>query len=134
MPCSEARRMERLAKRSQGKSWLIFVCLAYLAGVAACGRDKQPENSNPEASRHNGSAATTSAGAENVAASTVPVSKQSADERGAALYAQHCAACHGERGDGKGLAARFLFPKPRDFRSGRFRLVSTSNGIPTEAD
>lgn len=53
---------------------------------------------------------------------------------GAELYAQHCAACHGPKGDGKGLAAQFVFPKPRDFRAGRFRLVSTSNGVPTFDD
>jgi mono/diheme cytochrome c family protein len=53
---------------------------------------------------------------------------------GAELYAQHCAACHGPKGDGKGLAAQYVFPKPRDFRSGRFRLVSTSNGVPTFED
>lgn len=55
-------------------------------------------------------------------------------ETGAELYAQHCAACHGQKGDGMGLAAQFLFPKPRDFRSGRFRLISTSNGVPTFDD
>jgi mono/diheme cytochrome c family protein len=55
-------------------------------------------------------------------------------ELGRTLYAQHCAACHGERGDGNGLAAAFLFPKPRDFRAGRFRLVSTDNNVPTRED
>ncbi|MEK6238012.1 MAG: c-type cytochrome, partial [Planctomycetales bacterium] len=49
------------------------------------------------------------------------------------LYVQHCAACHGEKGDGKGLAAAYLFPKPRDFSSG-FRLVSTNNATPSPAD
>lgn len=53
---------------------------------------------------------------------------------GEALYAQHCAACHGAKGDGKGLAAAFLFPKPRDFRAGRFRLISTSNSVPALTD
>lgn len=53
---------------------------------------------------------------------------------GAELYAQHCAACHGPTGDGMGLAARFLFPKPRDFRAGRWRLISTVNNVPTMAD
>jgi mono/diheme cytochrome c family protein len=53
---------------------------------------------------------------------------------GKQLYAQHCAACHGENGNGQGLAAQFLFPKPRDFRAGRFRLVSTSNGVPSVDD
>jgi DMSO reductase family type II enzyme heme b subunit len=55
-------------------------------------------------------------------------------ESGQQLYARHCAACHGERGDGKGLATAFLFPKPRDFRAGRFRLVSTNNNVPTRED
>lgn len=49
-------------------------------------------------------------------------------------YAQHCAACHGEKGDGQGIAARFLLPKPRDFQAGHFRLVTTSNGVPTISD
>ncbi|MCC7087189.1 MAG: c-type cytochrome [Pirellulales bacterium] len=55
-------------------------------------------------------------------------------ESGRTLYLQHCAACHGDRGDGKGIAARFLYPKPRDFRAGRFRLVSTANGAPSRED
>jgi DMSO reductase family type II enzyme heme b subunit len=53
---------------------------------------------------------------------------------GAELYLQHCAGCHGERGDGKGVAAFVLFPKPRDFRTGRFRLVSTENQAPSAED
>jgi mono/diheme cytochrome c family protein len=53
---------------------------------------------------------------------------------GAQLYALHCAACHGQQGDGQGLAAQFVFPKPRDFRSGKFRLVSTANSVPSRED
>lgn len=63
--------------------------------------------------------------------SDMPVKKPAT---AAELYAQHCAACHGTKGDATGLAAKFVFPKPRDFRSGKFRLVSTSNGIPTPDD
>jgi DMSO reductase family type II enzyme heme b subunit len=59
---------------------------------------------------------------------------QNPAESGQQLFARHCAACHGERGDGKGIAAAFLFPKPRDFRAGRFRLVSTNNNVPTRED
>ena len=50
------------------------------------------------------------------------------------LYALHCAACHGISGDGNGRAARHLFPRPRDLRTGKFRLVSTRNGVPTLED
>jgi mono/diheme cytochrome c family protein/Tfp pilus assembly protein PilF len=53
---------------------------------------------------------------------------------GAELYAQHCSVCHGPEGAGDGRAAWHLFPKPRDFRTERFRLVSTRNGVPTLDD
>lgn len=33
-----------------------------------------------------------------------------------ALYGSRCAACHGESGDGKGVAAPVMRPLPRDFR------------------
>lgn len=55
-------------------------------------------------------------------------------ETGEQLFQRHCAACHGERGDGQGLAARFLFPRPRNLRGSSFRLVSTTTGVPTRAD
>ena len=50
------------------------------------------------------------------------------------LYALHCAACHGASGDGNGRAARHLFPRPRNLRTGKTRLVSTQNGVPTLDD
>jgi cytochrome c1 len=50
------------------------------------------------------------------------------------LYLRHCAACHGKDGDGNGVAAAFLFPKPRDFGGSSFRLVSTTNGVPSAED
>jgi len=55
--------------------------------------------------------------------------------RGEELYLRYCAGCHGEKGNGKGLAAPFLEPKPRDFTRGVFKFRSTpSNSLPTEAD
>jgi mono/diheme cytochrome c family protein len=35
-------------------------------------------------------------------------------QRGETIYRQHCVACHGERGDGRGPAAGALTPKPMD--------------------
>lgn len=35
--------------------------------------------------------------------------------RGAELYAQNCATCHGKSGDGRGPRAYFINPKPRNF-------------------
>ncbi|MCC6491418.1 MAG: c-type cytochrome [Pirellulales bacterium] len=57
-----------------------------------------------------------------------------AADRGRQLYARHCAACHGDMGDGRGIAATFLFPKPRNLQAGNFRLVSTDNNVPTRED
>jgi mono/diheme cytochrome c family protein len=53
---------------------------------------------------------------------------------GAKLYAQHCASCHGERGDGAGTTSPFLDPPARRFGEERFRLISTANGVPTDND
>jgi mono/diheme cytochrome c family protein len=50
------------------------------------------------------------------------------------VYAKQCAACHGPEGRGDGPAAYLLYPKPRDFTSGRFRLVSTWEKVPTDED
>jgi mono/diheme cytochrome c family protein len=53
---------------------------------------------------------------------------------GKPLYANYCAACHGDTGDGNGAAAKYLNPKPRNFGEGKFRLVSTVNRLPTDQD
>ncbi|MCP3913946.1 MAG: c-type cytochrome [bacterium] len=55
-------------------------------------------------------------------------------ERGRTLYDRHCAVCHGATGRADGQAAYLLHPPARDFASGKFRLVSTQNGVPTPAD
>jgi len=63
-----------------------------------------------------------------------PSGSDGTQSRAAELYAQHCGACHGATGDGRGRAARHLFPRPRDLRTGRSQLVSTRNGVPTPED
>jgi mono/diheme cytochrome c family protein len=49
-------------------------------------------------------------------------------ERGRRVYATYCVGCHGENGDGAGPAARFLDPKPRDFRLGRIKFAAVASG------
>lgn len=55
-------------------------------------------------------------------------------DRGATLFAKHCAACHGEAGDADTAVASMLLPRPNAFREGLFKLVSTTNGMPTIND
>ncbi len=69
-----------------------------------------------------------------VACSTATPSMVTPSPRAVELYSAHCAVCHGEHGNGDGEAAPYLFPPPRDFARGQFRLVSTENGAPTDAD
>jgi DMSO reductase family type II enzyme heme b subunit len=54
---------------------------------------------------------------------------------GKSVYDQHCAACHGATGDGNGPAAVWLYPKPRNFSAGQFKIKSTPGlALPTDAD
>ena len=54
---------------------------------------------------------------------------------GRALYEAQdgCALCHGDLGQGDGPAAPFLFPAPRDFTTGIFKVHSTPF-LPTDDD
>jgi cytochrome c oxidase cbb3-type subunit I/II len=69
-----------------------------------------------------------------VAAMTLPASGDLVD-RGRDAYGDHCAGCHGVRGDGNGPAATFLSPRPRDFTAAVFKFRSTPSGaLPTDGD
>jgi DMSO reductase family type II enzyme heme b subunit len=49
----------------------------------------------------------------------------------AELFQRHCAICHGPAGRGDGAARELLYPAPRDFGHGKFRLVSTVSRAPS---
>ena len=54
---------------------------------------------------------------------------------GQTVYEQHCAACHGVNGDGSGPASVWLFPRPRDFGAGLFKIKSTpGTALPSDSD
>ena len=54
--------------------------------------------------------------------------------RGRLLYAEHCLHCHGVAGDGNGPTAKYLNPKPRDYRRGLFKFTSTHNPSRAQRD
>ncbi|MEM7497487.1 MAG: c-type cytochrome [Pseudomonadota bacterium] len=49
---------------------------------------------------------------------------------GMAIYTQHCARCHGQKGDGRGPVADELETRPRDFQHDSFKFRSTGMGAP----
>ncbi len=53
---------------------------------------------------------------------------------GKAVFDTQCAACHGSDGSGNGPAAYLLYPRPRDLRTAKFRIVSTWEGAATDDD
>lgn len=48
--------------------------------------------------------------------------------RGLEVYSRYCVQCHGVTGDGKGEAAAYMIPRPRDYRRGLFKFTSTTYG------
>jgi mono/diheme cytochrome c family protein len=118
--------------------WLAAVLLG-IVSIAGCGSGKPAGTkvaASPPTKISADEKATAPVPQQQPAAAPAPAAAppQAAVPRGEALYAQHCAACHGDKGDGRGIAARFLYPQPRDFRAGRFRLISTDNNVPTIED
>ena len=56
-------------------------------------------------------------------------------EQGKKLYTEDCAVCHGTEGKGDGTGAYLLFPKPRNFTDGIFKVRSTPTGeLPRDVD
>ena len=48
--------------------------------------------------------------------------------KGKSIYTEYCMACHGVKGDGKGVAAKGMKVPPRDFRSGLIKFGDTLTG------
>ena len=53
---------------------------------------------------------------------------------GKKTYEKECVTCHGIAGNGQGDAAYLLYPRPRDFTEGQFRIISTWDGVPSDTD
>jgi len=69
-----------------------------------------------------------------VAVMTIPASEDLL-RVGREVYESRCIGCHGAKGDGNGVAATFLSPRPRDFTLGVFKFRTTPSGsLPTDGD
>jgi mono/diheme cytochrome c family protein len=54
---------------------------------------------------------------------------------GKATYEKWCSGCHGLDGKGKGPAANWMLPRPRDFTQALYQIRTTeTGGLPTDAD
>ncbi len=70
-----------------------------------------------------------------VRAQAPDVGTEAQRESGKTLYLKYCAQCHGEKGDGEGYATPHLYPKPRNFTTGKFKVRTTPNGsLPSHQD
>jgi mono/diheme cytochrome c family protein len=70
-----------------------------------------------------------------VSTSAQDVGTDAQRKSGQALYGKYCSQCHGDKGDGEGYATPHLFPKPRNFTTGKFKVRTTPNGaLPMHQD
>jgi len=121
-------------------SWcLLLIGLCVLSAGCDLRRPTRPKNVAPSQASKTAAAqpsATDSSETKLAAAGTAESQPDPAASKacGLQLFQQHCSDCHGKNGDGNGLAAKFVYPKPRNFRAGKFRLVTTLNGVPTLDD
>jgi len=57
------------------------------------------------------------------------------EDLGKTTYDRWCAGCHGVDGDGLGVAAEYMLPRPRDFTLALYQIRTTASGeLPTDAD
>ena len=109
-----------------------------LAAVAACTQEVSAPSSveivtvaqSAPVPKSRPSAANLATPKPSAAAAAEPV----APARALELYAQHCAGCHGDGGRGDGPAAPWLDPHPWSFVGGFFKIGSTVDGSPSDAD
>ncbi|HEY5618910.1 MAG TPA: cytochrome c [Vicinamibacterales bacterium] len=59
----------------------------------------------------------------------VRLASASAKTQGEKLFLQHCALCHGERGDGRGVRREGLTRSPRDFTNATWRRSTSPRRV-----
>lgn len=142
-----ASRMQNMATLSTyktpgfpGRPGVLFPVLALGAVliVAGCGPKQAPGPQTQSAAEPKVPVADTAAAAPTFSDFPVPAKPAGGPdlvERGKAVYAQNCASCHNDKGDGNGVCSAFLLPHPRDFTKAHYRFRSTALGhLPTDED
>lgn len=61
--------------------------------------------------------------------SAPPASSPELIQKGKTLFVGQCLSCHGEKGDGKGPAAEFMNPRPRNFVTDKFKHGQTPQNV-----
>jgi mono/diheme cytochrome c family protein len=70
-----------------------------------------------------------------VRAAAQEVGTEAQRESGKKLYLKFCSQCHGENGDGEGYATPHLYPRPRNFTTGKYKVRTSPTGaLPTHQD
>ena len=64
-----------------------------------------------------------------VAVPEAALASKEASNRGRALFLEHCALCHGERADGRGVRREGLTSPPRDFTDPGWRLRTSPRRV-----
>lgn len=64
-----------------------------------------------------------------LAVPTARLSTVEAREQGRALFLEHCALCHGDRGDGRGVRRQGLSSQPRDFTDPAWRARTSPRHV-----
>ncbi len=134
-------RRSRACRRCHGLSAFVCATLA-AAGLGACARDHRPAPAPAAAAMLGASVAAdpVERPVELAAESAAPPAAAPAEQvdgemlRGQQVYGKYCAVCHGEQGDGAGKFAHVMNPRPRNFLVGDFKLSTTVNRIPSDAD
>lgn len=96
--------------------WVLLLSIAFAASVFAHGKENHAERSAVDKHMQAMMAVKEKIPEEYRLMERTPVLPDEASlARGNTLFAKHCAACHGEKGDGKGPAAAALPTPPANF-------------------